>query len=156
MNKSRNQSLLDFLDCLQKEYLVACLRRNIATTKKDKSYFDYVKTGKQKKINDIANRNYLDTIFTAPELLEEYRKKVHPPFGFPDFQYRDEDDQFKNFERDFYNYYATDSHVRFKSLDNEVLLGTVIIANFEDKGVAIMTKDSSVHVIGKYSVSRIL
>src|SRR5690606_14773431 len=79
---------------------------------------------------DIAERNrvegvVLPTIFTDEEMLSEYKKKVFGDGGYPQFLYKDKEQEFQQSYYDSQNYFARDADVLFKSEDGEVKIGKV-------------------------------
>lgn len=89
--KTRDLSVAEYYSIIQREYLVAEFRRKIYYNHKDKAYYERVMAHKRDKINDIASRNHLDSIFTAPELLREVREELFDSCGHPTFPLTDED-----------------------------------------------------------------
>ena len=69
--KNRNLSVAEYFLIIQKEYLIAEFRKKIYFSKNDKIYYQRVMDGKKNKINDIAKRNRLDSIFNNSENLAE-------------------------------------------------------------------------------------
>ena len=69
--KNRNLSVAEYFLIIQKEYLIAEFRKKIYFSKNDKIYYQRVMDGKKNKINDIAKRNRLDSIFNNSEKMEE-------------------------------------------------------------------------------------
>ena len=66
-NNSRSLSVAEYFHVIQREYLMAEFRRKIYFSPKDKRYFSRVMEFKREKIEDIAKRNQLMSIFTSPE-----------------------------------------------------------------------------------------
>ena len=70
MEKTRNLSVAEYYQTIQREYLISEFRRKIYFSPKDKKYYQRVMTHKAEKINEIAERNHLDSIFTNTEYLQ--------------------------------------------------------------------------------------
>ena len=104
--KTRNLSVAEYFQVIQKEYLIAEFRRKIYYSPKDKAYYKRVMAGKARKINDIAKRNCLASILTNNELLDEMRDELFDSFGKPKFELNSEDID---------NYYAPGNEFSFKS-----------------------------------------
>lgn len=104
----RELSLLDFLDQLQEEYVIAELRSKIYKKEKDKRFWkEKVMEGKRQKIADINERNpEAITIFTSEKEMERIKSMVYRPWGIAKFNYRD-DEQRKELEiKDLLNYFS--------------------------------------------------
>ena len=87
MIKSRNVSHSYFLDVLQQEYICAVIRKKIYPRVGDKRYYEKVAKGKKEKIEDIAYRNGLATIFESKEIYDIFWRKVVNDIGYPNFIY---------------------------------------------------------------------
>lgn len=120
MQKSRNQSLYDFLQCLQLEYVSAELRSKIYPSQNDKRYYKKVMSFKLDKIEDIAQRNGLPTIFNNQEEKQEVYAKTYTSFGLPQFSYKDENDQEKFEESDLLNYFCEGGEVKILQEDESL------------------------------------
>lgn len=81
------QSIADYLDRLQLEYIVISLRKRIYTKPRDQRYFEKVLAGKKRNIVDISDRNLLPHIFNDKVVRKSYEDKVFSPIGFPNFHY---------------------------------------------------------------------
>lgn len=105
MGKTRDLSVAEYYDVIQREYLIAEFRKKIYYNPKDKAYYERVMTHKREKINDIASRNHLDSIFTAPELLRETRAELFDSSGHPTFPLTEEDQR---------NYFAVGNEFSYR------------------------------------------
>ena len=65
MSKSRNISVGDYLNRLQVEYLIYEMRSKIYPGNEDKEKFKQIMNYKRIKIEDISEKNELDSIFTS-------------------------------------------------------------------------------------------
>lgn len=113
--KSREQKFSEFFETLQLEYIVAELRSIIYPegSRRDKSL--EIMKAKKEKIQDIAIRNQMETIFPDiflgcnklfnQKLKERLYSYVYPEFGFPNFIYRDEEHKGQLDWFDFKHYY---------------------------------------------------
>jgi len=108
IEKTRDLSLLDFLDQLQMEYVVAELRAKIYKKEKDKTFWkDRVMPGKRQKIIDINERNpEAITIFSSSKEMDRVRDLVYKPWGLPNFFYRDDEQREELEIKDLLNYFA--------------------------------------------------
>jgi len=133
--KSRDISILDYFNTLQHEYFCAELRSKIYTKQSDKDYWKTIMEHKKNKIQDIAIRNNLKSIFSSNE---EYRKVfgkvLH--FGIPDFIYRDFHQKRKLEMRDLYFYFQPGSDVKFIYMNQE-LTGKIKHYDLDNKTVEI-------------------
>lgn len=157
--KTRDITLYEYLDCLQLEYIQAELRSKIYPKPKDKTYWKKVMSGKKAKIDDIAGRNGLPTIFTDNLIKDQYRAKIVNDTGIPSFIYKEasiDDDEFK--EKDFCYYYSIDNEVKVLVGNGEVSVGRITqSAYLGDQTVKVKMRhedQESIHPI-KY-VTRIL
>lgn len=91
VNKTRNLSVAEYFDVIQREYYVADFRRKIYYSPKDKRYYGRVMEHKRAKIEDIASRNHLDSIFTSSAKAVEIRGALFDKSGRPIFDMTPED-----------------------------------------------------------------
>lgn len=132
--KSRDLPILDYYEILQKEYIVAELRRKIYPSKSDKDYYERVMDGKKEKIDDIAARNGLPSIFTDDDMKKRYYNEVYGD-SYPDFVYKSdrEEEQLKPKDRD--NYYQEGEDFKIVTGEDDFKFGTLISID-HDKEVA--------------------
>ena len=136
--KSRNISILDYLNTLQKEFFCAELRYKIYTQQADKDYWRTIMTHKQNKIEDIALRNKLKSIFTDKrEYLKIFEEVLC--FGVPNFTYRDYYQQTKLQKRDMYFYFQPGSDVKYINESGDECLGKIKKYSIENNSVTIET-----------------
>jgi hypothetical protein len=129
--KSRDISILDYFNTLQHEYFCAELRSKIYTKQSDKDYWKTIMEHKKNKIEDIAIRNKLKSIFSNNnEYQKVFDKVLH--FGIPDFIYRDFHQKRKLESRDLYFYFQPGSDVKFIH-NNIELTGKIKYYNLETK-----------------------
>ena len=103
--KNRNLSVAEYFLIIQKEYLIAEFRKKIYFSKNNKIYYQRVMDGKRNKINDIAKRNRLDSIFNNSEKMEEMRAELFDKLGKPKFEMS---------PTDIENYYASGNEFSFR------------------------------------------
>ena len=89
--KTRNLSVAEYFDVIQREYCIAEFRRKIYYSPKDKRYYGRVMEHKKVKIEDIATRNHLDSIFTSSSKAAEIRGSLFDGLGRPVFDMTEED-----------------------------------------------------------------
>lgn len=123
IDKTRNLSVYEYLKELQIEYIVLELRKKIYPSSKDKAYFDKVLGFKKPKIEDIALRNSLKTIFEDLKLKKDYSLKVYRE-GYPDFHYKTEQQREEFQLKDLQYYYSVGADVRFV-VENENHIGKI-------------------------------
>lgn len=104
-NKTRNLSVAEYFLAIQKEYLIAEFRKKIYFSPNDKAYYQKVMNYKVEKINDIANRNRLDSILNNSERMEEMRGELFDKLGKPKFEMS---------KTDLENYYAIGNDFSFR------------------------------------------
>lgn len=95
--KTRNLSVAEYFDVIQKEYYIAEFRKKIYYNPKDKRYYGRVMEHKKLKIDDIASRNHLKSIFNDEVKAAEVRSSLFDELGRP---------RFKMSELDLNNYYS--------------------------------------------------
>jgi len=143
MTPKKNLSYFEYYDKLQREYLLFELRKKIYPSIKDKKYFEKVLSFKKKKILDLSARNQFPSIFSDEQYKNKFYIEFYPKIGFPNFFYRDENDEEIFKEKDFSFYYLEGSEVKF-ILGEEVKFRIGIIKEkiLEEKIVVIEEKDT--------------
>lgn len=131
--KSRHQSLYEYLECLQLEYITCELRKKVYFKRKDKSYYSKTMDRKKIKIEDIAERNHLPTIFNDDKIKEGMYSLVYKEHGYPEFIYNSEEDKVEFLEKDKENYYLKGSEVRVLMEDGYVEVGTIEDSFFDEE-----------------------
>lgn len=157
--KTRDLPLLQFLEVLQIEYVVAELRSKVYYKAKDKTYWrERVMSGKQQKISDIVSRNPgIPTIFNSPQEKERIKSVVIPEFGFPNFHYKDEEQRLELEFKDYQNYYSKNSEVRVKVSEKEVKTGNSIYLSPDRQFLTVKFKgEEKKSVVHVSNVSRII
>lgn len=89
--KTRNLSVAEYFLQIQKEYLIADFRRKIYFSPKNKTYWNKVCNYKEARINAIAKRNNLNSIFNSESKLEELRNELFDHLGKPKFDMTPDD-----------------------------------------------------------------
>lgn len=121
-NKTRNLSIAEYFLQLQREYLIAEFRKKIYFSPKDKTYYQKVMGFKKEKIENIAKRNNLKSIFDDESVLEEIKSELFSSGGKPNFEMNDSDIE---------NYYATGNEFSYRgkiwTLDYVQEDGTLIL-----------------------------
>ena len=129
--KTRNLSVAEYFLQLQKEYLLAEFRRKIYFNPKDKAYYSRVMGYKKEKIDSIAKRNRLNSIFTDNVTLKQIQEELFTINGKPKFELTDVDRE---------NYYATGNEFSYKGeiwtldqidADGELTLYSMIHERYE-------------------------
>lgn len=147
--KTRKQSVYEFFQTLQVEWIVADLRSRIYPQPSDKAFWTKVKEGKKQIIENIAEKNFLPTIFVDSEMKRALENKVYRDKGVPSFLYKDDNQQRIQEPLDLTYYYAKDADVRFE-LYGEQKVGKVksyipfsptIIITYEEKDLSIPTSE---------------
>lgn len=150
--KSRNLSIYEFFEILQKEYVCAILRLKIYTKVKDKEYWKKVAEGKKATIENIAEKNHLPSIFTDKDLERDIDKKVIRDFGLPNFIYKNEDHKLAQEYYDLLYYYKRGAEVRFE-LYGETKVGVVKSYKPYQNSIVITTKDTKEDVT--YTIDKV-
>lgn len=143
--KTRNLPVYDYLRQLQKEYVVAELRKKIYPGFKDKAYYTRVMEGKERKILDIATRNSLPTIFTDRDLRTEIYHLIYKEKGYPNFTYRDELEAESLMDLDRLYYYMNNSQVKF-FVNGKMKIGTIVNVDFLKDEVSVSCPEDNHHI----------
>lgn len=134
--KNRDLSTYELFVVLQEEYYLAYLRHRIYPSVKTKVYYEKIKGYKRDKIEDIAVKNGLPSIFSDKDEDLKVRQRVLGTTGFPEIRYRDDTDRDEKEFTDKTNYYLPGSEVRVDS-DDGVFVGTVVKFNLVSDTVLV-------------------
>jgi len=132
--KSRNQSLNGFLESLQLEYIMCSIRKKIYTKSNDKKYYQKTLNYKKEKIDDIAERNGLKTIFNDDEVKKDFEFRILKEKGFPQFIYKNDEERETIGYNDLKQYYKPGSEVRISTNEDSNKVG-IIAKSYVKKGV---------------------
>lgn len=121
----RKLSTYQYFEILQVEWLVSDLRCRIYQNEKDKGYWRRVREGKRVKIESIAEKNRLPTIFSDDDLKRDLENRIYNDYSYPNFHYKDEVHRQSQGYWDLLNYYSKDSEVRYEFCD-EVKVGKIV------------------------------
>ena len=102
---SRSLSVAEYFHVVQREYLIAEFRRRIYFSPKDKRYYSRVMEFKREKIDDIASRNRLESIFTSAEKLRTLKDELFDPLNRPIWGMT---------AKDWSNYYSVNSDFSYR------------------------------------------
>jgi hypothetical protein len=141
-NSTRDLSVAEYFLQVQKEYLIADFRRKIYFSRKDKAYWTKVCGYKEVRINAIAQRNNLNSIFNSETKLNEIRSELFDRNGKPKFELT---------KIDIENYYSNGNEFSYK--------GEIYILDQlgEDGKLTLYSPTSEEYIkVGKDEVSRIL
>jgi hypothetical protein len=154
MNSSRPLTPYQFFEVVQIEYICAVLRSRIYVAKKDKEYWSRVAEGKKRKVEEIATRNHLPSIFTDSDLNDTLEKRVFIEGSHPAFVYRDEKHKVDQEYYDLYFYYGKGREVRFLHED-EMVVGKITQYKVFGKTIKVEYKGEEL-TLNTSDVSRIL
>lgn len=155
MSKSRNLSVYRYFEQLQLEYIVAELRKKIYPARKDKNYYEKVMKFKQEKIEDIALRNKLPSIFSDSEVRRNCYEKVYVDEGIPNFLYKNIAEQEELHQKDYMFYFAIKSEVKFQE-DSKIVIGIVLSVDFDSQVIEIEDYEKNIYTKSLNHVTRIL
>lgn len=142
--KSRHLSFTEYLDQLQKEYIVAELRKKIYRNEGDKKYYEHVMVGKKEKIISVSDRNSLPNIFTDESLKKNFYSEVYGN-RFPNIEYPDYIKRFSyvkdgkthyvsRYDMDVYYYYSRGEEVKvFVNNDDQFVIGMITSVLYDKK-----------------------
>lgn len=155
--KTRDLSYYKFFDQLQLEYIQAELRKKIYPSLSDKNYYERVMKGKKEKIDDIAIRNSLKSIFTDKETKIEKYQVIYNKMGLPNFIYKNEQDKLINEDKDKKYYYMIGSEVKVKTLNSEEeRIGKIDSVSFITSSAIIDFEDDDMNIFDLKLITRIL
>lgn len=123
--KDKDQSIFEFYETLQREYIVCELRKKIYPRDKDKRYFERTSRFKKSKIEDISQRNQLPSIFNSDQVRNEINQSIFGDLGLPKFSYRNEDERNELECKDKYYYYRSGVEVRVILEDGSLKIGII-------------------------------
>lgn len=89
--QNRELSAAEYFIQIQKEYLIAQFRSKIYFSPKNKRYWKKVMKYKAEKINSIASRNKLHSIFNSDEKMEDFYNRLFDKNGKPRFEMTTDD-----------------------------------------------------------------
>jgi hypothetical protein len=108
MDNNKRQSIIDYFNTLQVEYLISEIRKKIYPTSSDKRHYEKVMGLKKDKIEDIAAKNSLKSIFNSADKKAEFISSMYPVKGLPNFGKHLKD-------QDVTNYYSKNALVKVYS-----------------------------------------
>jgi len=117
--KTRDLPMVDYLEILQKEYVVMEIRAKIYPTSKDKTYYKGIMSHKRAKIEDISKRNSIPSIFNDTGMKNYIDEKIINVRGIPNFIYRDKMAKDKYEQRDVAAYFHPGADVKVYTSDKD-------------------------------------
>jgi len=139
--KSRDQSLYNYLESLQLEYITCELRKRVYLKAKDRSFYQRTMAYKKSKIEDISTRNFLPTIFNDDKVKANMYALVYKEHGYPNFIYNSTADHAEFADKDIDNYFSVDAEVRVLMSENTVEVGIIIDRFFENGIIQIKLRE---------------
>jgi len=152
--KTRDLSIYKFFEQLEKEYIVAELRRKIYAPLQDKKYYKKVMFFKKEKIIDIALRNSLPSIFDDEATKIKFYLQIYKKSGFPNFIYNSESEKGEFEQKDKLFYYMEGSDVKV-DLKGEIFIGLLKSVSFKTN-TAIVNVNGTESMIALDYITRIL
>lgn len=140
--KTRNLSVAEYFDVIQKEYYIAEFRKKIYYNPKDKRYYGRVMDHKKQKIEDIASRNHLKSIFNDEEKAVAMRNSLFDELGRPKFEMS---------ETDLNNYYSKGNE--FSYLGGVWMLDSI---NEDGRLVLYSPQEERFETVSRQDIIRIL
>lgn len=137
INKSRNLSPDEYYINLQKEYIIADLRRQIYCKPTDQEYWKKVASHKKERIEKIATRSNLLSIFSDQRTYENIKFSIYGRIGMPSFIYRDETDYQNLRIKDIYGYFTRDTDARCELPELGTVLGKILYVDIQTELIAV-------------------
>ena len=125
---------------LQNEYLVCLLRSRIYPLDRHKSYWANVAEKKKEKIEDIAIRNALKSIFNDKDTEHQFIESIYGHGGLPNFYYPNKKVEDKQRYWDIINYYSKGAEVKCKDKDMDIF-GSIIEFDYKTDIVRVAVND---------------
>ena len=141
--KDRDIPITEFLNNLQKEYLVNEFRRKIYVSPADKRYHKKVMDYKKEKIEDISNRNSLPNIFNSVDVKKKIYYELFNELNQPIFHMNEKDIEF---------YYLVDSEVIVHS---KKVLSRIKSVNLDKKEIIVFSEGKNL-TVELADISRVL
>jgi hypothetical protein len=156
--KTRDLSYYKYFEQLQLEYIQAEVRKKIYPSLSDKSFYKRVMEGKKEKIEDLAIRNNLKSIFNNENVKVEKYKLFFNESGLPNFFYRSDQDKTINSDKDKRYYYMVGSEVRVKDLENKEKIGKIDSVSFSTQTASIEFEEGKefINIFDLDKITRIL
>ena len=140
--KTRNLSVAEYFEVLQEEYMVAEFRKKVYFALNDKAFYGRVMKHKREKIENIAKRNNLDSIFSSETKYNEVYNRLFDHFGKPKFTMN---------EKDVSNYYNPGNEFSYRGkawvLDQVCENGNLILYNSRESKYEEVKKDEVCRII---------
>lgn len=140
--KTRNLSISEYFEVLQEEYMVAEFRKHIYFAPNDKAYYGRVMKHKKEKIDNIAKRNNLDSIFNSETKYKEVRERLFDHLGKPKFEMS---------EKDVTNYYNPGNEFSYQGkawvLDEICQNGNLILYNIRESKYEEVKKNEVCRIV---------
>lgn len=149
--KSRKLSVLELFNILQQEYIVCELRYKFYPEEiisssgqrtSPKEYWKQVMEKKKAKILDISIKKFFPSIFDDDKIMQEFRKKIIPEIGYPNFIYRDQEQKLMQEKWDKHNYYSKNASVKIMVSGGKIEEGIIEYANFIESRATIYFPNS--------------
>ena len=138
----RSLSVAEYFQQVQKEYLMAEFRHKTYFSPKDRKYWGRVMEYKSKRINDIAERNGLNSILNNSEKLAEIKSMLFYANGKPKFTMSEDDDK---------NYFAIGSEFSYQgeiyTLDQVTVEGHLTLYSRQKEEFIDATKDEVCRIL---------
>lgn len=153
--KTRDLSIYNYLEMLQKEYFIAYLRHKIYHNEADKKYWARVMGFKKDRIRNLSFRNGLPTIFSDSKMHFDLYKQTVLTKGLPNFLYVDENNRLDLERRDILSYYSRGNECKVYIGDGEFKIGVIKYCQVDDRTVSVQFSDESISIFKFNEVNRI-
>lgn len=157
VTENRRLSGLDYLNQLQLEYVITKFRLNIYENTKDLYYYNNLLKNKVKKIDRLSSKyNVTETVLNSRLVFSSFLKSFLGSFGYPNFIYRENEENSIFARLDFKKYYLKDTNVSYIDTEGMQKQGIVVFANFDKREVSIKVSPNSKQsiVVGFKNVCR--
>lgn len=141
--------VVTYYDELQREYIESEIREKIYPYDKHKKHYQELMKIKRVKIEDIAMRNNLKSIFNDKKTHAQFIKLIYPSMGMP---------KFKRFQKfDMQNFYEVGRKAKahISERESEYKVGTISNVDLDNRVATIEIDGSTTNIPLKF-VTRII
>lgn len=154
-NKTRNLSIFEFLDVLQKEFICCELRFKTYTHERQREYWRETGEKKKEKIQSISQKHNLRNILDDQNIYRIVEFTVLGEFGFPKFIYKDENQKQQIQKWDVLNYYSSNCDVLVKIGDETKNAKAVKVEEISDNPIVLVDVQGQLMSIKGEFITRI-
>ena len=153
-NKTRNLSIFEFLDVLQRELVCCEIRSKTDTHEGQRIYWEEIGEKKKEKIKEICRKHYLPNMLADKNIKKVVESSIYGDFGFPKFIYKDEEQKSQIYKWDVLNYYSKGTKVIIKINDSLQEAEVVKVEFLGPPAIIVILSDGIEHQLDCSNVTR--